>query len=92
MNGEAAERIALQAFEWLSKDDELVMSFLGQSGADMSDLAGMAASADFLASVLDFVLGTDELVCGFAETAGFPAENVAIARQVLPGAEVVHWT
>ena len=92
MDGAAAEQIAVQAFSWLSADDELVLAFLDQAGADMSDLAEMAGDPQFLAAVLDFVLSSDDLVYAFADFASLAPEKVGIARQVLPGAEIINWT
>lgn len=92
MNGPAAEQIAIKAFQWLSADEELIVAFLGQSGADMADLSAMAVEPDFLASALDFVLSSDDLVRGFCDAIGCGYEVPGHARQILPGAEQLHWT
>ena len=51
-----------------------------------------AADADFLGSVLDFVLMDDAWVIAFCDASDLRYEQVMAARQVLPGGAQVHWT
>jgi hypothetical protein len=92
MQQDAAETLALKALAWLAGNDELLPVFLGATGASLADLAARAGEAQFLGSVLDFVLQDDAWVLGFAAEAGERPEALADARRALPGGEAVHWT
>ena len=92
MQQDAAETLALKALAWLAVNDELLPVFLGATGASLADLAARAGEAQFLGSVLDFVLQDDACVLGFAAAAGERPEALADARRALPGGEAVHWT
>lgn len=92
MKQAAAIGIGQDALLWLAADPERIGAFLGASGADPAALPGLAAEAQFLGFVLDFVLASDEGVLAFAASAGLPPEAVAQARSALPGGMVPDWT
>lgn len=89
---EAAETLGLDALAWLVGQEDLIGVFLGATGANEADLRSRAADADFLGSVLDFILMDDEWVVAFCDTRGIGYEKVMMARAALPGGEQVHWT
>lgn len=89
---ESAETVALQALSWLAANDDVLPVFLGATGASLSDLAGRAGEAEFLGSVLDFLLMDDAWVMAFCDAAGLPYGAPMQARANLPGGEMVHWT
>lgn len=89
---EAAETIALQALGWLAENEELLPNFMAASGVSPDDLRSRAADADFLGSVLDFILMDDQWVVGFCDAAGLRYDAPLQARQALPGGQVEHWT
>lgn len=89
---ESAETLALQAFEWLVGNDELLPVFLGASGAGLDDLKNGAGDPAFLGSVLDFVLMDDAWVVAFCDTNTIPYDRLMQARHALPGGDAVHWT
>lgn len=89
---ENAETIALQALAWLVGNEDLLPTFMGASGVGMDDLRERAADADFLGSVLDFVLMEDAWVTGFCDAQSLPYGAVRDARQALPGGQQIHWT
>lgn len=92
MNAERAAEIAQEALVWLAGQPELIVRFLGATGAGPGDLRARAADPEFLGFVLDFLLGADETVLGFAAEAGLAPEAVARARALLPGGDLPHWT
>ena len=89
---ETAETIALQALAWLAANEELLPTFMGASGIGADELRQSAADADFLASVLDFILTDDAWVTGFCDAQRLPYAAVLQARQSLPGGQQMHWT
>ncbi|MFT7493279.1 MAG: hypothetical protein ACI9RO_000721 [Alteromonas macleodii] len=92
MTPERAEQIALSALTWLASKEDLLLLFLGSSGANAEDIAGQAENPAFLGSVLDFVTMDDEWVIEFCDVNGVKYEEPLMARYSLLGAEVVHWT
>lgn len=92
MRRELAETIALQAFAWLVSNDELLPVFLGATGAAESDLKARAEDAEFLASVLDFLMMDDEWVTAFCDSMGIGYEEPLAARRELPGGDLPEWT
>ena len=92
LSADAAETLALQALAWLMTQDELVPVFLGSTGASEADLRARAGEADFLGSVLDFLLMDDAWVIAFCDSAEIPYDRVMPARAALPGGAQTHWT
>ncbi|TMV83360.1 DUF3572 family protein [Thioclava sp. BHET1] len=92
MGQEAAETLALQALGWLVGNDELLPVFLGATGAELSMLRARAQDADFLLSVLDFLLMDDLWVVAFCEASGQAYQAPQEARQRLAGPSAMHWT
>lgn len=89
---DAAETLALDALSWLVADEELLPVFLGATGASEADLRARAGDAEFLGSVLDFLLMDDAWVTRFCDARGLPYEAPMMARAALPGGAQVHWT
>ncbi len=89
---EFAETIALRALGWLAGHDELLPVFLGASGTAPGDLRERATDADFLGSVLDFILMDDAWVMAFCDAAGLAYTEPLAARSALPGGAETHWT
>ena len=87
-----AEVLAVEALGWIGKNDELLMRFLGMTGADVGDLRTRAAEPEFLGFILDFILSEDAMVLEFAEYGNRPPEEVIAARAALPGGDVPFWT
>lgn len=87
-----AETLALQALGWLVTNEDLLPVFLGATGASEESLRTAVEDPDFLGSVLDFILMDDAWVIGFCDANQTAYEQIAQARQALPGGEQVHWT
>ena len=92
MNRDQAEVVGLQALAWLAGDDDLSGTFLAASGLGPADLALRARDAEFLASVVDFLLGDEGLLIRFCDAAGLAYDLPMRARMALPGGEVPDWT
>jgi hypothetical protein len=92
MNSEAAETLALEALGWLASQDDLFPAFLGATGASVDDVRGAAGDPAFLGGVLDFLLQDDAWISAFATSSGRRPTEPAVARQLLPGGEAMHWT
>lgn len=92
MSQESAETIALQALAWLAANDDLLPVFLGSTGTVADELRERAQEADFLGSILDFLLTDDAWVVAFCDVAGLSYDKPMMARAVLPGGKAVYWT
>ena len=92
MKSEQAMVVALQALEWLARDEGRLTAFLTQAGMVPSDLAAQAAEPDFLAALLDFLLSDEASVLAFAHDMGFAPTILLQARSGLPGGQLPHWT
>ncbi len=89
---EAAETLALQAVSWVVTDAEMMGAFLNESGASLASLVVDLKRPEFLAAVLDFVLGDDQRVLALAAQVGIRPEEVAQRRMYLPGGDLPNWT
>ena len=89
---ETAETIALQALTWLAGNDELLPVFMGATGASESDVRAGATDPQFLGAVLDFILMEDAWVIACCDKMGLDYGDLQLARQALPGGDMVHWT
>lgn len=92
MKQEQAETIAIQALGWLAQQSELLEGFISNSGADVNDLKQMATNPTFLGAVLDFLLMDDTQVIAFCDSIQLPYTDINVARQSLPGGEMMNWT
>ena len=92
ISADRAEVIALQALGWLVGNEELLPVFLGATGSSEDDIRQRAADAEFLGSVLDFLMMDDAWVVAFCDANGLAYEDPMAARAQLPGGEQVHWT
>jgi hypothetical protein len=92
MTQERAEVIGITAASWLASHEELLPLFLGATGASQDDFREGIENADFLGSVLDFILMDDAWIAELAGAAGLPMNAPYEARMALPGGAQVHWT
>lgn len=90
MTNAQAIAIGQDALIWLAGNDAAMSAFLAASGL-AEELRGRAGDPEFLGFVLEFLLGADALVLGFAGEAGIRPEDPARARAVL-GGELPSWT
>lgn len=92
LSRESAELLAIEALSWLVGHDELLPVFLGATGASESDLRQRSREAEFLASVLDFLLMDDAWITEFCQSADYQPDFPIRARAALPGGAQVNWT
>lgn len=92
MQQELAHLIGLRSLAWLAAEDSLFETFLAASGGDAAQIRARANDPALLASVLDFVLGSDDWVIACAAAQNIRPEQVMMARAVLGGGDTQHWT
>lgn len=92
ISADSAETLALNVLRWLVENDELLPVFLGATGASAQDLRDRAGEAEFLTSVLDFLVLDDSWVIAFCDANSVPYEQPGQARAVLAGESDMHWT
>lgn len=86
-DGDAATLLAVQALSYIAGDTELFERFLNLTGLDVANLRAAARDPGFLVGVLDFLLGHEPTLLGFAGQADVAPERVSQARQQLAGSQ-----
>ena len=85
MTPEHADVLALEGLAWLAGQDDAIQRFLAQSGTDAASLRQAAGSREMSVAVLDFLLGNEELLLQFCESASIAPKQMHLARHVLGG-------
>jgi Protein of unknown function (DUF3572) len=80
-----AHEAAIAALGFLSADPDRLERFLALSGLGPHNLRKAAADPAFFGAVLDYVVGDERLLLGFAEAQGWRPEDVVRAREGLAG-------
>lgn len=83
---DAAAALALNGLAFLVDCGPAMDRFTGLTGLDIGSLRARADEADFLVSVLDFLLSDEELLVRFCDGISIDVRAVHIARHVLAGA------
>ena len=92
VNAEDAEIIALKALAWLMTHEDQLGNFLGTTGLSVADLKQRAGTAEVLVAVLDFIAMDDEWMVDCARYLVVSPDQLALARETLPGGSSPHWT
>ncbi len=82
---EAAEMLAIQALGFIAEDNDRLAGFLAATGIPAEEIRAAAGAPDFLAGVLEHMLGDESLLIAFALTAGIDPAEIARARSALGG-------
>jgi hypothetical protein len=85
MTPENAEILALEGLGWLAGEDNGIQRFLNQSGIDAAALRDAAGSPDTGVAILDFLLGNEDLLLRFCESASVSPKQLHLARHRLGG-------
>lgn len=88
MNTDQAQSIALKALIFLVSDQDRAGTFMAATGIAPDDLSKGAADGDFLAGIIDYILGDEALVVAFAEGENLKPEKIAAVRRALPGGQI----
>ncbi|MDE3114411.1 MAG: DUF3572 domain-containing protein [Pseudomonadota bacterium] len=80
-----AETVAIEALGFLAAADALGR-FMNVSGADLDTIRARADDPEFLAAVMDFLLGDDALVTDFCAQENLDPQSLHRLRRALPGA------
>jgi hypothetical protein len=92
MQQDFAETRALEVLGWLIGQEDLLPVFMGATGVAEDDIRARAGEAEFLASVLDFLLMDDRWVIDCAGSLGWSPQDVVTIRAALPGGQLPNWT
>ncbi len=79
----AAEALAIQALAFLGEDPGRLGRFLAATGIGPEDLRAAAAEPQFLAGILEYVVGDEPLLLEFASHAGIDPEDITRACAAL---------
>ena len=94
MTPDLAQTLAVKALAWMIGEDDLREVFMGASGASASMICAPACLIQyFLGALLDFICMDDAWVTRFCDDVGIANYmDPMLARQALPGAELMNWT
>jgi Protein of unknown function (DUF3572) len=85
MTPENAEILALKGLGWLAGEEDGIQRFLGQSGIDAASLRGAAGYPETGVAILDLLLGHEDLLLRFCESASVSPKDLHLARFRLAG-------
>jgi hypothetical protein len=80
-----AEAIAIRFLGFLAGAPEHLSRFLALTGTDIASLRQRAGDADFLASLLDYLMADEALLLAYCANDGLDPALVAPARHLLSG-------
>ena len=80
---EVAEVLAIQALAFIAEDSERLGRFLAITGLGPGEIRQAARERRFLAGVLEYVNGDEDLLVAFANYAEVDPAHVVAAEQVL---------
>ena len=89
---EQAEAQALDALRFLAERPDDFGRFMTLAGMGADEISARASEPEFLASLIDYLRGDEELAAAYCGEAGLTPEAFASLRAALPGGEEVHWT
>lgn len=92
MTTDEALLVGQDALIWLSGREEAMAGLLASSGLAPDDLRDRVADPEFLGFVLEFIMGSDEMVLDFAGESGLDPTAPGRARAALPGGALHNWT
>jgi hypothetical protein len=85
MTPENAKILALEGLGWLAGEEDGIQRFLTQSGIDAAALRDAAGSPDMGVAILDFLLGNEDLLLRFCQSASLSPRQLHLARHRLGG-------
>jgi hypothetical protein len=86
-NKTGGEDVAIAALAFIAEEPERLGQFLALSGLGPDSLRAAAGQPDFLAGVLDHMLGDETLLLAFAQHAEIDPEAVTRAHRALSGGQ-----
>jgi hypothetical protein len=83
ITAEAAESLAIQALAFLAAEPERLGRFLATTGIGPERIRTAAREPQFLAGLLDYLVGDEQLLIGFANQNSLDPADVARACSAL---------
>lgn len=83
LNHDGAEHLAIEALSFLASNEKRLAQFLQATGYTLAAIRAEAASPEFLAGILDFLLSDESLLLVFASHNGLDPSAIARAKDVL---------
>jgi hypothetical protein len=73
------QETAIAVLGWLANEPEMLNRFLALTGLEAADIRQRVNDPDFLAGLLDFLVGHEPTLMAFCAASGTPPEAVAVA-------------
>ena len=77
--------LAIQALSFIAEEPERLSAFVSATGIDIAAIRDAARQSDFLAGVLEHMLGDESLLIAFAESAGVDPAEIGRALRAFGG-------
>ena len=90
-NTSFAEQKALEALNWISKNQYHLTNFLEVNGASVRDIFDRAKDPEFLVFVMEYCLSNDEIAIECAQELCVDPSELTEIRGLLPGGEIYNW-
>jgi len=78
-----AEMLAIQALAFIAEEPDRLGLFIAATGIAPDQIRNAAGAPDFLAGVIEHMLGDENLLVAFASSAGIDPAEIARAHSVL---------
>tara|TARA_B100000700_G_scaffold222442_1_gene245075 strand:- start:475 stop:753 length:279 start_codon:yes stop_codon:yes gene_type:complete len=92
MDKKLAEIYAAKALKWLAINQDNLEAFLINNGANLVDRHIITRDHQFLCSVLEFFMTSDDLIIKRSKNLNIKAENLALASRILSDETLPNWT
>ncbi len=84
MTAEVAIRVAIQGLVFIAEDPKRIEAFLNHTGIKPEQVNDMASEPEFLAGVMDYILGNEKFLVDFCSANGLDPTVPKAARAILP--------
>ncbi len=88
MNPDSAQTLALQALSFVVADEKALRTLLTQTGLTGDEMREAAATLEFQAGVLDFLMRHEDMLMAFCESEGITPDDPARAHRALSPPEL----
>lgn len=85
INSEFIQEVAIEAITTLISDEDILRTFLDNSGIEIDDLKDAISNKDAQAAVLDYIMQSDDLIVQLCQKLKISHEKLWHLRRELPG-------
>ena len=91
MDKETAKGYARDGLLWLATNEHYLVAFLSASGATIHDLRIRSNDTEFLVSIIEFFMTSDELISNLSSDLHIDPKTIKQAQHVLSDPGISDW-